>query len=430
MAVFLNGKSIERNSMKIQKLISYCTIFPPLFSLLFAVDQLHAKDLDSPIGTNPKISPPNAKDSKVKVSTSIGWPRGKSPVAPAGFQVEVYAKDLAHPRWIYVLPNGDILVSEATGKSDSANQIEIFRGSNSDGTASLRKVFLKGLNQPFGMLLLNGWLYVANTDSIVRYRYEEGQTSIKTEGEKILDLPVNGHWTRNIISNPEGTKIYVAIGSLSNDAESGMKVENRRACIIEMNPDGSGEKIFATGLRNPVGLSFYPGSHQLWTVVNERDGLGDTVPPDYLAHVEETHFYGWPYSYWGNHEDPTHKNERPDLVKKAITPDFALGAHTAALGLEFYQGKTFPEKYRGGAFIGRHGSWNSSIFQGYDVYFVPFENGKPVGQGEPFLTGFIADSSKNEVYGRPVGVKQLPDGSLLMSDDSGGILWHVFYKKP
>ena len=404
-------------------------------------------DTNSGIGLSPIIPEPKPQSSVSMWPKVLGWPSGVTPHAPDGFNVEAFARGLPNPRMMYVLPNGDVLVSEATGRPNthnpnaedqvlrqahmtgvSANRIELFHGMKADGTPERRSVFLEGLNQPFGMLLLNGWFYVANTDSIVRYPYKNGQMKIAVKGQKILDLPTSGyhgHWTRNLAVNPEKTKIYISVGSSSNVAEDGMDQEIRRADILEINPDGSGERIFASGLRNPVSTAFYPGTQTFWAVVNERDRLGDDVPPDYLTHVQEGGFYGWPYSYWGQHEDLRVKDQRPDLVKKAITPDFGLGNHVAPLSLDFYEGTSFPEKYRGGAFIGEHGSWNSSVMRGYQVYFVPFEKGMPKGDGEPFLTGFVANSKTHEVYGRPVDVKTLPDGSLLVADDAGGIIWRV-----
>ncbi|MBC7692090.1 MAG: sorbosone dehydrogenase family protein [Methylotenera sp.] len=381
----------------------------------------------SEVGPSPVIPPVGPSNSNSP--DVVGWPKGKTPTAPPGFKVQLFASDLRSPRWLYTLPNGDILVSEASGNPvTSANRIQLFRGLKPDGSAQMRTIFAKGLNRNFGMLLLNGWFYVANTDSIVRFPYKTGQTSLGGNGEKILNLPskgYHGHWTRNIIANPGGTKIMIAVGSASNVAEDGMKDEVRRANILEINPDGSGERVFASGLRNPIGFTYYPGTTTLWAAVNERDELGDELPPDYLTSVKDGGFYGWPYAYWGNHEDPSHKGERPDLVAKTLTPDFALGSHTASLSVDFYEGKTFPGKYRGGAFIAQHGSWNSSAMRGYQVYWVPFKEGKPAGQGETFLGGFIADAKKHQVYGRPVAAKALADGSILVTDDEGGKVWRV-----
>ncbi|HWO40631.1 MAG TPA: sorbosone dehydrogenase family protein [Candidatus Eisenbacteria bacterium] len=379
-----------------------------------------------------RLPPPYATPSAQNRSKAIGWPQGRIPRAPAGFAVRLFADDLDNPRWIYVLPNGDVLAAESIRESPnrpadrSANRISLFRDTNKDGQPDRRETFLSGLNLPFGMLLLGGWFYVANTDALVRYPYKTGQTRIETQGEKILDLPAGGHYTRNVIADPSGRKLYVAVGSTGNvDEDKRDAKDPRRAAILEINPDGSGMRVFAGGLRNPVGMDWEPKTNVLWTVVNERDGLGDQLVPDYLTSVKEGAFYGWPYSYFGQNEDPRKKGERPDLVAKAIPPDYALGSHVAALGLAFYRGQSFPARYRGGAFIGMHGSWNRSNLVGYKVAFLRFENGRPAGTLEDFLTGFIADERTAEVYGRPVGVTVLPDGSLLVADDWGKKLWRV-----
>jgi len=371
----------------------------------------------------PYATVPTKRNSKV-----IGWPEGKTPIAPAGFRVTKFAGKMNSPRWFYITPNGDILVSESqTSRKKSANDILLFRDTNNDGQPDLRDTFMTALNQPLGMLILNNWFYVGNTDGVYRYPYTPGQLHITGKGEKILNLPAGGynnHWTRNLIANADGSKIYVSVGSGSNNAEHGMDSEVRRADILEINPDGSGERVFAAGIRNPVGMDWQPGTKTLWTAVNERDSLGDDLVPDYFTSVKEGAFYGWPYAYFGPHEDPRLKGQRPDLVAKTIVPDVPVGAHTASLGLAFYTQKAFPARYQGGAFIGQHGSWNRSEFSGYKVIFVPFSNGKP-GVPEDYLTGFFADESKNEVYGRPVGVIVLRDGSLLVADDAGNTIWRV-----
>jgi glucose/arabinose dehydrogenase len=280
--------------------------------------------------------------------------------------------------------------------------------------------------------MLNNNLYVANTDGLLRYPYKPGQLSMKEAGQKLLDLPAGGynnHEARNIISNKEGSKIYIPVGSGSNVGENGMEHEVRRANILEINPDGSGERIYASGLRNPVGMGWAPGTTTLWTAVNERDELGDDLVPDYFTCVQEGGFYGWPYSYFGQVEDPRRKGERPDLVAKAISPDVPLKSHTASLGLAFYEGNSFPEKYTNGAFIGQRGSWNRSQLSGYKVVFIPFENGKPAGPPENFLTGFIADLENEKVHGRPVEVTILPDGSMLVADDASHIIWRIAYTR-
>lgn len=367
---------------------------------------------------------PYATPSAKKMSKVIGWPKGMMPKAPAGFTVTKFADSLQHPRWIYVADNGDVFVAE-TDKDKSANRITLFRDENKDGVPEVRSVFLDELNSPFGMYAKGNCFYVANTDGVMQYAYTPGNNAIIHPGKQIVSLPGGPrHWTRNIIGNAEGTKLYVAVGSSSNVGENGPDKEIRRATILEISANGLIEKVYASGLRNPVGMAWAPGTQTLWTVVNERDELGDDLVPDYLTSVKEGGFYGWPYSYFGQHVDPRVKDTAPELVKRAIVPDYSLGAHTASLGLAFYKGN-FPAKYNGGAFIGQHGSWNRSLFSGYKVVFVPFSGGKPSGKAEDFLTGFIADETKNTVYGRPVGVAVMKDGSLLVADDGGNKIWRV-----
>ncbi len=402
---------------------------------------------------------PYETKSAVHFSNVVGWPDGKTPVAPAGFTVTEYARDLDSPRWMYVGPNGDVFVAEskterngikskvinvvsgqknAEPQGDSPNRITLLRDTNNDGKHDLRQTFLANLNQPFGMLILNNRFYVANTDGLMAFPYQTGQTTITAPGKKIIDLPAGGynnHWTRNLLASPDGKKIYISVGSGSNVGENGMENEERRANILQINPDGSELTIYASGLRNPVGMAWQPTTDStatptLYTAVNERDKLGDELVPDYLTSVKPGAFYGWPYSYYGPNEDPRRAGERPDLVKKAVVPDVALGAHTASLGLAFYGQipgvrSLFPDKYRNGAFIGQHGSWNRAKLAGYKVVFVPFTKGKP-GKPEDFLTGFVAGDNK-DVYGRPVGVVTLPDGSMLVADDASGRIWRVAY---
>jgi glucose/arabinose dehydrogenase len=373
------------------------------------------------------LPPPFATKSVNNSSKVIGWPDNATPIAPEGFTVSKFADQLDNPRWVYVADNGDVFVSEA-----SKDHVLLLRDKDKDGIAESRTVFLADLSRPFGMLIIGNKFYVANTDGVEEYPYDPAATSITAEGKKIVELPAGGynnHWTRNIITNAQKNKIYITVGSGSNVAEHGIDHENRRAGILEVNLDGSGEKVYASGLRNPVGMDWAPGTQTLWTAVNERDGLGDDLVPDYITSVKEGGFYGWPYSYFGPNEDPRRKGERPDLVAKAIVPDVAVGAHTASLGLTFYTKKNFPEKYQGGVFAGQHGSWNRSELSGYKVIFVPFKNGKPSGKPEDFLTGFIADEGKSRVYGRPVCVAVLQDGSLLVTDDGAHIIWRVSYKK-
>jgi glucose/arabinose dehydrogenase len=407
------------------------------------VVQTETKALDLPA--------PYATESKVLYSNVTGWPDGKTPQAPAGFTVTEFARDLTSPRWVYVAPNGDIFVAEANTErkgikkkvtsvvsgqnksehtGESPNRITIFRDTNKDGKPDMRETFLEGLNQPFGMLVLGNSFYVANTDGLLQYPYQTGQTKMTAAGKKILDLPAGGynnHWTRNLLASPDGKKIYVSVGSGSNVGEHGEANEVRRANILQINPDGTGEKIYASGLRNPVGMDWQPATNTLYTAVNERDELGDELVPDYMTSVKEGGFYGWPYSYYGQNVDPRRKGEHPELVQKAIVPDVPLGSHTASLGLAFYDADQFPAKYKNGAFVGQHGSWNRSTFSGYKVMFVPFNNGKP-GTPEDFLTGFVTGKDK-DVYGRPVGVTVAPDGSLLVADDAADRIWRVVANK-
>ncbi|MEP6612035.1 MAG: sorbosone dehydrogenase family protein [Mucilaginibacter sp.] len=411
-------------------------------------DPSKADDVVTDAKQQVKLPPPYQTKSTFNFCEVIGWPKGKTPIAPAGFKVNLFADGLDNPRNILVALNGDIFVSEANTEisglkriganiigasasqnfNKSADRITLLRDTNGDGIVDVKTAFLTGLNKPYGMLILNNWFYVANTDALWRYPYKTGQTKITGPGQKLLDLPAGGynnHWTRNLRASKDGSKIYISVGSGTNDAEHGMEVEGRRADILEVDPDGKHERIYASGLRNPAGLDFEPQTQVLYTTVNERDDLGDNLVPDYLTSVKQGGFYGWPFAYFGQHEDPDHVGENPEMVKKSIVPDLSLGPHTASLGLAFYAGKTFPEKYRGGAFIGQHGSWNSSKIVGYKVVFAPFSNGKPTGTLEDFLTGFIADQAKGKVYGRPVGIAILPDGSILVADDTSNKIWQV-----
>lgn len=397
-----------------------------------------------------KLPEPYATPVVNNFSKVLGWPEGRTPVAPAGFTVSRFADGFHNPRWIYVAPNGDIFVSEAgtkkpdavtvdrhgTAKTESqnygsANRIVMFRDSDGDGEYESRYIYRTGLNQPFGMLVMDNYFYIANTDALLRFTYNEKDTVLQGNGEKLVEFPAGGynnHWTRNIITNPQKDKIYISVGSASNNGEYGMDKEHRRAAILEINPDGSSEVIYASGLRNPVPMDWEPVTGNLWTAVNERDDLGDDLVPDYATHVQRGGFYGWPYAYFGANEDPRMKGQRPDLVAKTIVPDIALGSHTASLGLTFYKADQFPSKYHNGMFIGQHGSWNRSVLSGYKVLFIPFRNGRPVAPPEDFLTGFVVDANKGEVYGRPVCVAVTPDGSLLVSDDSGKVIWKVSHK--
>jgi glucose/arabinose dehydrogenase len=377
------------------------------------------------------LPPPYATESKSNNSKVIGWHAGKTPKAPEGFTVTKFADGFENPRWTYIAPNQDIFVVES-GTRSSKNQITVLRDKDKDGKFETREVFISGLNKPFGMLVLKDFFYIANTDGLYRYPYKNNPLKLETKGEKILELPAGGynnHWTRNLLASLDGSKIYVSVGSGSNVGENGMDKEVRRAAILEINPDGTGEKIFASGLRNPVGMDWNPANKELWTAVNERDELGDDLVPDYITSVKREGFYGWPYSYFGNIPDPRMKGERKDLVEKAIVPDVPVGSHTASLGLAFYTKDAFPAKYKNGAFVGQHGSWNRSKISGYKVLFVPFKDGKPSGKPEDFLTGFISDANKAEVYGRPVAVTVMNDGSLLVNDDSSNTIWKVTANK-
>lgn len=404
------------------------------------------------MGPTPRLPPPNPTlIPTVNIAPAKGWPAtaGAAPQAAPGLSVQAYARDLAHPRWLYVLPNGDVLVAEsdappkpegkggikswitgmvmkrAGSRTPSANRITLLRDGDGDGRAETRTVFLENLYSPFGMALVGNDFYVANADAIVRFPYEEGTTRIEAAGSKVTDLPagINHHWTKNIIASRDGKKLYATVGSNSNIGENGMEIEENRAAILEVELPSGNKRLYASGLRNPNGMDWQPQSGALWTVVNERDGIGGDLVPDYLTSVQEGGFYGWPYSYYGQHVDERVKPQRPELVAKAIVPDYALGPHTAALGLIFYQGKLFPERYANGAFIGQHGSWNRKPRSGYKVIFVPFANGKPQGMPQDVLTGFVNEDG--EAMGRPVGVAVDKAGALLVADDVGDTIWRV-----
>ncbi|MGB3774773.1 MAG: sorbosone dehydrogenase family protein, partial [Leeuwenhoekiella sp.] len=378
-----------------------------------------------------ELPAPFATESVNNGSEVICWEENQSPKAPDGFTVTRFATDLKHPRWTYVAPNNDIFVAESDTKN-SANRITLLRDEDNDGTVDNRYVFMEDLYQNFGMLVLGDYFYVANTDGLYRYPYKEGQTKIKADGEKIVELSASGynnHWTRNIITNEAKDKIYISVGSASNVGDQGMEKEVRRANILEVNPDGSGEIVYADGLRNPVGMDWNPVTGELWTAVNERDELGNNLVPDYATSVKKGGWYGWPYSYYGKVKDPRWADDpHQEMVDKAIVPDVPLGSHTASLGLTFYTAQSFPQEYKNGAFIGQHGSWNRKPFSGYKVVFIPFENGKPQ-EPTDFLTGFIDSNDESKVYGRPVSVAEAPDGSLLVNDDDSGIIWRVAANK-
>ncbi len=404
-------------------------------------------------GVGPQPTLPQPKRTlipTVKIAPAKGWPPGATPVAAPGLAVNAYATGFDHPRWIYVLPNGDVLVAETNapprpeaGKGikgwfmklfmkragagvPSANRITLLRDADGDGVAETRSVFLQGLNSPFGMTLAGRDLYVANTDAVVRFPYSDGQTHITAAGVKVVDLPAgerNHHWTKNVIASRDGSQLYVTVGSNSNVGENGMDIEVNRAAILEVTLATSRVRLFASGLRNPNGLGWEPQGGALWTVVNERDELGSDLVPDYLTSVKDSAFYGWPYSYFGQHVDARVQPPRPDLVAKATVPDYALGTHTAPLGLVFYQANLLPARFAGGAFIGQHGSWNRNPRSGYKVIFVPFANGRPSGMPEDVLTGFV--NANGDAQGRPVGVAIDRAGALLVADDVGNIVWRV-----
>ncbi len=401
-------------------------------------------------GSQPHL--PKPKSSllpTVNMAPAKGWPEGKMPTPATGLKVQAFAKGLQHPRWLYVLPNGDVLVAEtdAPPKPDdskgikgkimkwvmqragsshpSANRISLLRDSNGDGVAEQKIVFLQNLNSPFGMALVGNMLYVANTDALMRFPYQNGATQITAAGTKVLDLPagrLNHHWTKNVIANPAGSKLYITVGSNSNVAENGLEQEQGRALIMEFDIASAQARPFAIGLRNPNGMDWQPKSGTLWTVVNERDELGNDLVPDYLTSVKEGAFYGWPYSYYGQHVDTRVKPQKPALVARAIPPDYALGNHTASLGLAFYRADLMPQ-YRNGALIGQHGSWNRKPHSGYKVIFVPFQNGQPMGPPQDVLTGFLSD--QGDAYGRPVGVAVDSSGAILVADDVGDVIWRV-----
>jgi glucose/arabinose dehydrogenase len=397
-------------------------------------------------GSAPQVptAKPQGAIPTLKMPTAKGWSDGQKPTVAPGLKVNAFATDLDHPRWIDVLPNGDVLIAESTQVAGpprsvfhyamqatmrraaalgvSANRITLLRDRDGDGVAEIRGAFMEGLNQPFGMALLGETFYVGNTDGVMAFPYAAGADRITAPGKRLTTFKPAGHWTRSLLPSPDGKKLYVGVGSLSNIAETGMEVEQGRACVYELDLASGNSRIFASGLRNPVGLAWEPNTGVLWTVVNERDGLGDETPPDYLTSVREGGFYGWPYCYWGQTVDDRVPQD-PALVAKAITPDYALGGHTASLGLCWMPAGTLPG-FPDGVAIGQHGSWNRSTLSGYKVVFVPFENGRPSGPARDILSGFLAPDER-ESYGRPVGVTLGPDGSLLVADDVGDVIWRV-----
>ncbi|HYC67066.1 sorbosone dehydrogenase family protein [Brevundimonas sp.] len=406
-------------------------------------------------GPDPVLpAPQRALIPVVNVAEAVGWPEGRTPTPAAGFRVQAFASGLDHPRWLCRLPNGDILVAEtnappkpegleskaegglrgwfqtlfmkkAGARVPSPDRITLLRDSDGDGVAETRTVFLRNLMSPFGMALVGDTLYVANADAVMAFPYQTGQTQITAAGRKVADLPAgrNHHWTKSLVASPDGSRLYVGVGSNSNIGENGLVEEVDRAAILEIDPATGARRVFASGLRNPVGLAWQPDSGRLWVSVNERDELGNDLAPDYMTAVTPGGFYGWPWSYYGPIVDARVEPANPGMVARALKPDYALGAHTASLGLTFGEGGLFPVRYRGGAFVGQHGSWNRKPRNGYRVIFVPFVNGAPAGPPEDILTGFINEN--DQAMGRPVGVQFDARGALLVADDVGDAIWRV-----
>jgi glucose/arabinose dehydrogenase len=438
--------------MRIARCGTLAALAVALTSSMVACSETARLPVEAGVGPNPTLPPPHKSlIPTVNIAPASGWPEGVKPASPAQTAVTAFASELDHPRWLYVLPNGDVLVAETNappkpedGKGikgwvmkrvmkragagvPSANRISLLRDANGDGVAETRSVFLERLNSPFGMVLVGTDLYVANSDAVLRFPYKPGDTRIAAPGVKVVDLPagpINHHWTKNLIASQDGAKLFVTVGSNSNVAERGIDQEEGRAAIWEVDAKTGDHRIFASGLRNPNGLGWEPRGGALWTVVNERDELGSDLVPDYMTSLTAGAFYGWPYSYYGPHVDDRVSPQRPDLVAKAIAPDYALGPHTASLGLAFADGtNTLPANFRYGAFVGQHGSWNRKPHSGYKVIFVPFEGGKPSGKPLDVLTGFL--SPEGRAYGRPVGVVVDKRGGLLVADDVGNKVWRV-----
>jgi glucose/arabinose dehydrogenase len=423
-------------------------------SVVLTVAAMAAADFDpmSQVGRNPVLPEPQQYlFPPMHLARVVGWKPGETPTVAPGLKIEPFATNLQHPRSIYVLPNGDVLVVESKspnvqpisrpkdivmglveswvtsgGDTGPSNRITLLRDTNHDGKPTVRSVFLDHLSSPFGVALVGNDLYVADTDAIMRYPYREGDTKIGAPGTKLVDLPggpIDHHWTKSLVASRDGSLLYVGVGSNSNITENGMQAEKNRAAIWEVDRTSGRWRIFASGLRNPNGLSFEPQTGALWTVVNERDELGPDLVPDYMTSVKDGGFYGWPYSYFGQHVDPRVVPQRPNLVEKAIVPDYALSSHVAPLGLAFYAADSLPQKYRGGAFVGEHGSWDRPKLNGYKVVLVPFSNGKPNGKAEDVVTGFL--NANGEARGRPVGVAVDKTGALLIADDVGNTVWRV-----
>ena len=403
-------------------------------------------------GANPTLPPPEKSwFPTLHIAPAKGWSAGATPTAAAGTTVNAFASDLDHPRWLYVLPNGDLLVAETdappkpddskgikgwihkkvmkqagSGRSPSADRITLLRDSTDDGVADTRTVFLQGLHSPFGMALIGNQLFIADSDAVLRFPYETGQTQITAPATRVTDLPagsINHHWTKSLVASADGSKLYVGVGSNSNAGENGLDAEKERAAVWEIDPKTGSHRVFASGLRNPVGLALEPQTGALWVAVNERDELGSDLVPDYMTALRDGAFYGWPFSYYGQHLDDRVQPQNPALVSQALVPDYALGPHTASLGLCSSYGTHLPAAFQHGMFVGQHGSWNRKPFSGYKVVFVPFDNGKPAAQPVDVLTGFV-DADGN-AQGRPVGVAIDGRGSLLVADDVGNKVWRV-----
>jgi glucose/arabinose dehydrogenase len=423
-----------------------------LVFLTASVASASALDPVDQIGPNPELpAPQQYLLPPMHLAKVVGWSAGEKPSVAPGLKIEAFATGLQHPRSIYVLPNGDVLVSESKapdyvairrpkdivmhfveswvtsgGSTGKSNRITLLRDSKGTGKPDTQSIFLDNLNSPFGVALVGNDLYVADTDAIMRYPYTEGETGVTDRGTEFLALPggpIDHHWTKSLVASPDGGKLYVGIGSNSNIVENGWEAEKDRARIWEVDRKTGAYRAFATGLRNPNGLTFEPTSKALWAVVNERDELGDDLVPDYLTSVKDGGFYGWPYSYYGQHVDPRVAPQRPDLVASAIPPDYSLSSHVAPLGLAFYTGDNLPEKYKGGAFVGEHGSWNRPVLNGYKIVFVPFKDGHPDGKAQDVVTGFLND--QDQARGRPVGVAIDKTGALLIADDVGNTIWRV-----
>ncbi|UNP31547.1 PQQ-dependent sugar dehydrogenase [Lysobacter gummosus] len=401
-------------------------------------------------GPTPRLPAPNATTlPTVNIAPAIGWPAGAKPTPAAGLAVQAFAQGLDHPRWLHVLPNGDVLVAESNAPASeqkasgfkawaaarvmkkagaavpSADRISLLRDADGDGIAELRTVLLKDLHSPFGMALVGNALYVANADAVWRFPYHDGDTGIADKGVKITDLPagINHHWTKNLIASADGSKLYITVGSNSNVGENGMQMEEGRAAIWELDRASGNKRLFATGLRNPNGLAWEPSTGALWTAVNERDEIGSDLVPDYITSVKDGGFYGWPYSYYGQHVDTRVQPQNSQLVASALAPDYALGPHTASLGIAFSHGTSLPAAFANGLFVAQHGSWNRKPKSGYKVIYVPFKNGKPDGAPVDVLTGFL--NAKEDAQGRPVDVRLDKRGALLVSDDVGNTVWRV-----